>query len=75
MDRDHHFTGNEQTEYDSLNAKGRSAYDRYRWYDKDSHAHAFEQAKELHGLKSPALRKLEFDLVMLQLGLDPRITW
>lgn len=55
FDTNHHFTGFEQAEYDSLSAKGRTAYDKYRWYDKDTHNDAFTQAYEVYGLKNSIL--------------------
>jgi hypothetical protein len=82
MDKDHHFTGNQQAEYDSLHHNGRRAYDKYRWYDKDSHEDAYAQALELYGHNKPYLAKKEQEkqalldqIAMLQMGIDPRITW
>jgi hypothetical protein len=59
MDKNHHFTGNEQAEYDSLSAKGRTCYDHLRWYGDSTHAKAFEKAMEKFGGKSPELLALE----------------
>jgi hypothetical protein len=75
MDKDHHFTLSEQLEYDSLNAKGRTYYDRMRWYESATHGVAFQEAKSVCGLKSKELTELEGQLAMIQNGIDPRITW
>lgn len=57
FDHDHHFTGNQKSEYDSLHANGRRAYDNYRWYDGDSHEDAYAQALELYGHNKVYLMK------------------
>lgn len=48
---DHGFVGTQQAEYDSLSARGRTAYDKLRWYDDESHDVAFALAMEEHGFK------------------------
>ncbi len=57
FDTNHHFTGTQQEEYDSLSARGRSAYDHYRWYDKDSHENAYAQALVAFGHNKVYLMK------------------
>ena len=52
MDRDHHFTGTEQAEYDSLRWRGRSMYDDLRWNEDKSHAEAYAAALAAHGTKN-----------------------
>jgi len=48
---DHGFTGGQQTEYDSLHHRGRTAYDKRRWYDDSTHDEAFALALAEFGLK------------------------
>lgn len=48
---DHRFTPEQQEQYDSLKAAGRTEYDELRWYRGYSHELAFERALEAHGLK------------------------
>jgi hypothetical protein len=47
---DHHFTGNQQAEYDSMPHRGRSLYDNLR-YAGATHDQAFTDAVSVHGLK------------------------
>lgn len=75
MDKNHHFTGNEQAEYNALSAKGRTLYDTKRWYQGYTHEEAYQIAYVEHGLKSQELRDMEAQLNMIQDGVDPRITW
>lgn len=50
--KDHNFDANQKAEYDSLSARGRTAYDVARWSDETlSHARAFTAALNEHGLK------------------------
>jgi hypothetical protein len=49
--RDHHFTGGQQAEYDSLNWRGRTLYDALRWEDDATHEAAYTEALSRHGLK------------------------
>ena len=79
FDHDHHFTGAQKAEYDSLHAKGRRAYDEYRWYDKDTHEDAYAQALELYGHNKVYLMDKErekddllIQIAMLNAGIDPR---
>lgn len=72
--RDHRFTGTEQSDYDSLKARGRTLYDELRWYRGYGHPEAFAQAREAHGLKSglPAELMTVEDAVKLYNGLRQR---
>jgi len=67
---DHHFTGYQKAQYDSLSARGRTAYDNYRQYDKDSHEDAFIQAYEAFGLKKPTLLRAENLEALRHAGID-----
>jgi len=49
--KDHHFTGTQQAEYDSLNWRGRDFYDDARWNEGASHDVAFRDARYSYGLK------------------------
>jgi len=51
MDHDHHFTGDEQAQYDSLKHRGRSMYDDLRWHHGKSHDEAYAEALATHGSK------------------------
>jgi hypothetical protein len=51
MDRNHHFTGDQQAQYDSLAAKGRSFYDEQRWHHGATHDEAYASALAAHGTK------------------------
>lgn len=55
FDTDHHFTGDQQAQYDSLHTKGRSFYDFQRWYSSTTHDDAWNAAFEEFGLKNPLL--------------------
>lgn len=55
MDKNHHFTGDQQAQYDSLHHRGRTHYDEQRWYGGVSHEEAWASAFELHGLKNAIL--------------------
>jgi hypothetical protein len=48
---DHRFTPQEQAEYDSLRAQGRSMYDDLRWHEGYDHATALRDAKHSYGTK------------------------
>lgn len=48
---DHRFSGDEQREYDSLKAAGRSRYDSLRWYGGMGHVPAFARARAGYGSK------------------------
>lgn len=51
FDGNHHFEGTQQVEYDSLSAKGRTAYDELRWYADYPHNVALMVAKAVYGTK------------------------
>ncbi len=48
--RNHHFTGDEQAQYDSLRHRGRSLYDDLRWSGA-THEAAYAEALSTHGSK------------------------
>ena len=50
-DGDHRFTPEEQAEYDSLKAAGRTFYDDARWNEGATHEQAFADARYAYGLK------------------------
>jgi len=55
FDTDHHFTGDQQAQYDSLHARGRTHYDEQRWYGGEDHLTAWASAFKLYGLKNSML--------------------
>lgn len=49
---DHRFLGDENGEYDTLTARGRSYYDDLRWHNGYEHNDAFAEARRCYGVKS-----------------------
>lgn len=56
----HQWRAGEQAQYDSLAARGRSAYDALRWWDGHSHQEAFTLALGAHGHHRVFLMRDEF---------------
>lgn len=49
---DHRFTADEQADYDSLRAAGRSMYDDLRWHEGYDHETAMRDALHSYGRKN-----------------------